>query len=108
MRREGRGGCILGRQVERCLLILVLVINVGPIVEKGLDRVKVSLLASHMQRRVVVLKFENRIVLEQESGHLVVPVNQQLSTLVVLEEELEHLCLVVLRRQVDEGPARLS
>jgi hypothetical protein len=68
--------------VERRLLILVLVINVGPIGEKVLDRVKVSLLASHVQRRVVVLKFENRIVLERESGHLIVPVDQQLSALV--------------------------
>ena len=108
MRREGRGGCVLGRQVERCLLILVLVIDVGPVVEEVLDRVEVSLLAGNVQRRVVVLKFENRIILEQAGDHLVVPVDQQLGILVGLEEELEHLCLVILRRQVDEGPARLS
>ena len=94
--------------MERCLLILVLVIDVGPVVEEVLDRVEVSLLAGNVQRRVVVLKFENGIILEQAGDHLVVPVDQQLSVHVGLEKELEHLCLVVLRRQVDEGPARLS
>ena len=84
--------------MERRLLILVLVINVGPIVKEVLDRFKVSLLAGHMQRRVVVLKFENRVRLERASGYLVVPVDQQLGVLVGLEEELEHLGLIVLRR----------
>ena len=61
--------------MERRLLILVLVIDVGPIVKEVLDRFKVSLLAGHMQWRVVVLKFENRIILELASGHLVIPID---------------------------------
>ena len=71
--------------MERRLLILVLVIDVGPIVKEVLDRFKVSLLAGHMQWRVVVLKLENRIILELASGHLVIPIDQQLGVLVGLE-----------------------
>ena len=47
----------LGSQVERCLLVLVLVVDVRTIVKKHSDRLKMTLSARFMKRSTVILKY---------------------------------------------------